>query len=249
MGLFDGLTKEGRQKAAIERASKTVLNKYALSEDRFAAMEKLRDAATEEAVVALAKRFSYAYDKSIQDEQEKEWVEETLVGLGQAALEPLRKHVRAATTLSYVLKVLGKIADPPKMLEILDELFATEPPGYTRDPQRKLQILTWLAEWDRAPAAEIARRAFPYLTDFDENVRFNAIQVLDTHRDPIAAPALVSALVRKEEESRRIKNRLAELLAETGWSVGERRAEVEAIAGALTGITLDGDKLIRAGAK
>ena len=136
------------------------------------------------------------------------------------------------------------------MLAILDELFASEPPGYTRDPQRKLQVLTWLAEWEGAPAAEIARRAVPYLTDFDENVRFNAIQVLDTHRDALATDGVVAALVRKEEESRRIKNRLAELLADAGWPIdAARRANVEAIAGTLSGVSVDGDKLVRAGAK
>ena len=247
MGLFDGLTKEGRQKAAIERAAKAVANKYAQHEDRFAAMEKLRDAGTEEAIVALANRFSYVYDKAIQDEQEKEWAENALVGLGKVAIEPLRKHALTAQTLSYVMKVLGRIADVPTMLTILDDLFAKEPPGYTRDPQRKIQILTFVLEWEGAPPAEVSRRIAPYLTDFDENVRFNAIQVLESHRDAGAATAAVDALVRKEEESRRIKNRLAELIADGGWSLGERAADVAAMG--LTTVTVEGDKLVRAGAK
>lgn len=254
MGLFDGLTKEGRQKAAIERAAKTVANKFAQHEDRFAAMEKLRDAGTasdsalaEGAIHALAHRFSYVYDKAIQDEQEKEWAENALVGLGKAAIEPLRKHALSAQTLSYVMKVLGRIADVPTMLAILDDLFAKEEPGYTRDPQRKIQILTFVLEWEGAPAAEVAKRVAPYVTDFDENVRFNAIQVLEAHRDVVAAPAAVAALVRKEEESRRIKNRLAELIADAGWPLGERAAEVAALG--LTTVSVDGDKLIRAGAK
>src|SRR5262245_2874638 len=122
MGLFDLLSKEGRAKSALERAKKKVMNSFLQSPDRFAAMEKLRDIGTEEALYGLAKRFSFVYDKGIEDEQEKEWVESTLVAAGENAVGAVRRFLLEADTVSYPLRVLEKIAQKERVLTIVDEL-------------------------------------------------------------------------------------------------------------------------------
>ena len=253
MGIFDLFSKEGRAKSALDRHVKKVNDKWAQSADRFAAMEGLREIGTEAAIDGLLRRFGYVYDKTIEDEQEKEWVESNLVALGERALPSVRKYILSGETISYPLRVLGQIAKPDKVLAIVDELCAREEPGYTRHPQKKIQMLSWLGEWSGADRVDVGRRIIPYLKDFDENVRFAAIDGL-AHLKPDESEArgpLIDALVRPEEESRRIKVRLAEVLAEAGFTIDDtpehKEAVTKLVAGSLPEFTISQDKLTKKG--
>lgn len=249
MGLFERLSKEGRAKSALARQIKKVANKHSLSQDRFAAMEKLRENGSEEAITGLVRRFSYVYDKTIEDEQEKEWVFDVLVNMGERAVDPVRRYALSADTLSWPLRVLERIAPTDRMLAIVDELIEREPPEYTRDPTRKLQIMTWLGEWRGAPDEAIARRLLPYVGDFDETVRYTSIDTLSRHKhEETARLPLLDALVRPEEESRRIKVRIAEVLADAGWTVTDRKEAVSRLlADELPEFGMQHDKLVRKG--
>ncbi|HNF99133.1 MAG TPA: hypothetical protein PK493_17675, partial [Pseudomonadota bacterium] len=66
----------------IQRAS----DKHAQSPDRFRALELLRDDGSADAIIGLLRRFSFVYDKTIEDEQEKEWVYHELVAMGPKVL-------------------------------------------------------------------------------------------------------------------------------------------------------------------
>ena len=56
---------------ALQRAIKKAHNKIAQSADRWAALEKLREEGSEEALYALFRRFSFAATKLSEDEVEK----------------------------------------------------------------------------------------------------------------------------------------------------------------------------------
>lgn len=249
MGLFDLFSKEARAKGALERAIAKVTNKFAQSPDRFAAMEKLRDDGSDEALYGLCRRFSFKYDKTIEDEQEKEWALHALVGKGEAAIPAVRRYLKEAESISWAFKVLEGIAGPEQLLPIIDEVVAREEPGYTRDPGRKLELLTVLGEWHGAPKAEVARRIVPYLADFDQNVRFQAIEALSHQADEaVGKAALLDAMLRPEEEARRIKMRAAEVLAAEGWTVTERKEQVAALLeNDLRDFGMHHDKLVRKG--
>ena len=253
MGLMDLFSREGRAKGALQRNIARVSNKFAQSPDRFAAMEKLREEGSEEALYGLCRRFSFKYDKGIEDEQEKNWCVEALVSKGERAIPAVRRYAKEASTLSWALKILEQItqsdAGAQKMLEIIDELLAGSEPGYTRDPSRKLEMLVFLSEWHGAPAKDVAPRVVPYLKDFDQNVRFAAIDALAHQPDEASTrAALLDAMLRPEEEARRIKVRAAEILAEQGWTVTDRKEQVAAlIAGDLTQFGMHHDKLVRKG--
>jgi hypothetical protein len=241
MGFFDLFSKEGRVKSARQRNITRVSSKYAQSPDRFAAMEKLRQDGSDEALFGLMKRFSFKYDKTIEDEQEKEWVVQVMQEKGEAAIPAVIRYAKEADSWSWSLKILDHILRGEKLLPVLDELLAREEPTYTRDPSRKLEALTFLADWRGVSDAEIARRIVPYVADFDEGVRFQAIEAISHHPDEATVrEALLAALLRPEEESRRIKVRAAGLLAEHGWSLGDHEAAVAALAAqALPEFTVD----------
>jgi hypothetical protein len=249
MGIFDLLSKEGRARSALDSAIKKTTNKFVQSQDRYSAMEKLRDLGSDEALYGLCRRFGINVDKTIEDEQEKQWVQDTLVGLGDRALPPVRKWIMQGETASYAFSVLEQIAPPEKVLEIVDELLAREEPGYARHPQKKIQVLSWLGEWTKTEPAEVARRVAPYLKDFDETVRFTAVEALAharPHEETSRGP-LVEALLRPEEESRRILVRIAEVLAERGWRVDEAQGPrlAELVAAKLPEFSIDKDRRLQ----
>jgi HEAT repeat protein len=243
MGFFDLLSKEGRQKSALEGAVKKVQDKYGQSPDRYAAMEKLKEIGTDDALFGLCKRWNMNYDKTIEDEAEKQFVVDSLVGLGDRAIPAIRRFLKDSERVSFALRVLEQIGSEEKTLEIIDEVLAKEEPGYTRDPSKKHQLVTWLGQW-HGPAVEVSKRVVPYLADFDEQVRFVAIEAVAAHPDEANARLpLLEALLRPEEESRRIKMRAAEVLAKLNWTVTERKDDVQKLLGDLTVFGMEHDKL------
>ena len=215
-GLF---SKEKSLQKTIERA----MNKLAQQPDRLTALEKLKEDGSDAALFGLCRRFSITSGKAVEDETEKHWVVDALVAAGSAALPPLVRFMKSSDHLSYPLLALERMGDKAKVLEITDELFATESPGYVRMPDRRIDLIRWFREWKPATDAEIVSRLAPYVTDFDENSRSAAIEGM-AGRDP----ELIAALLRPDEESGRIKRQIFEVLAAAKAPLGDQAAAVGA---------------------
>jgi HEAT repeat protein len=218
-GLF---SKERALQRTIEKAT----NKLAQQPDRWGALEKLREDGTEDALFGLCKRWSVTSLKGVEDEQEKAWVVDILVEKGDTSLAPLVRYMKTAEQLSFALRVLEKIADHDKQLVVIDELLKSEPPGYVRMPDRRIDLIKWFGEHPGMTDDDVIPRLVPYLADFDENSRFGAIEGL-AGRDParIVGP-LIDALIRPEEESGRIRRTIIEALQRTKAPLGERASQV-----------------------
>jgi hypothetical protein len=226
-GLF---SKEKTLQRTIDKAT----NKLSQQTDRWAALEKLKEEGSDAALLGLCRRFSITSMKGVEDEAEKLWVVDTLVGKGEAVLAPLIRYMKTAEQLAFPLRVLERIASRDKVLEVVDQLFASEPPGYVRMPERRIDLLRWFSEWKPATDDELIQRFTPYVTDFDENVRFVAIDGMATRTPAKIAPPLIAALLRPEEESGRIKRAIVEVLEKSQAPLGEQAGAVAAIlAGAL----------------
>ncbi len=221
-GLF---TKKSPLQRTIEKAT----NKLSQQPDRWGALEKLREDGSDEALLGLCKRFGITSLKGVEDEQEKAWVVDVLVEKGGASLDPVRRYMKSADQISFPLKVLERIADHDKVLQVVDELLAAEPPGYVRMPERRIDLIKWFTEWKGATDDEVIPRVTPYVSDFDENVRFTAIDGLAA-RDPkkIAGP-LIDGLLRPDEESGRIRRTFVEVLERTKAPLGDRAKQVAAM--------------------
>lgn len=227
-GLF---SKERQLQKTIEKAT----NKLAQQPDRWGALERLREDGSEEALFGLCKRFGVTSMKGVEDEQEKTWVVDVLAEKSTTnlpgVLAALKRFMKSSDelSLSFPLRVLERVADHDTVLATVDELLASEPPGYARFPDRRIDLLKWFTEWKGATDDEVISRVTPYLPDFDENVRFTAIDGLGP-RDPqrIAGP-LVDALVRPEEESGRIRRTIVEVLEKRQVPLGARAQEVAAM--------------------
>jgi len=221
-GLF---SKEKALQKTIDKAT----NKLSQQPDRWGALEKLKGDGSEEALLGLCRRFAITSMKGVEDEAEKLWVVDTLVAKGPEALAPVVRYMKTAEQLAFPLRVLERIATREKVIEVADQLFASETPGYVRMPERRIDLLRWFSEWKPATDDEVVSRFTPYVTDFDENVRFTAIDGM-ANRDPKKiAPPLIAALLRPEEESGRIKRTIVEVLEKSQAPLGAQAAAVGAI--------------------
>ncbi len=217
---------------ALQRTIDKATNKLAQQPDRWGALERLREDGSDEALFGLCKRFGITAMKGVEDEQEKSWVGDVLVEKGAAVIPALVRYMKSAEQLSFPLRVLERVGDHDQQLAVVDELLASEPPGYVRMPDKRIDLLKWLAEHKSMTDDEVIARVTPYVTDFDENSRFTAIEGLSTKEPAKIAKPLIDALVRPEEESGRIRRTIVEVLERTKAPLGDRAAEV---AGMLTG--------------
>ncbi|HET9619952.1 MAG TPA: hypothetical protein VFP84_01205 [Kofleriaceae bacterium] len=233
-GLF---SKEKALQKTIEKAT----NKLSQQPDRFAALEKLKEDGSDDALVGLCKRFAITSMKGVEDEQEKHWVVDVLVEKGERVLGPLVRYMKSADGLAFPLRVLERVASREQVLEIADQLFASEQPGYVRMPERRIDLLHWFGDWKPATDDEIVARFTPYVTDFDENVRFAAIDGMARRAPEKIAPPLIAALIRPEEESGRIKRAIVEVLESHQVPLGDQADKVQAV---LTGPLGDDFKVV-----
>ena len=227
-GLF---SKEKSLQKTIDKAT----NKLAQQVDRWGALEKLKEEGTGEALYGLCKRFGITSMKGVEDEQEKNWVVDTLVAAGSATLAPLVRYMKNAEQLAFPLKVLERVADRAKIIDVVDQLFASEPPGYVRMPERRIDLLRWFSEWKPATDEDVISRFTPYVSDFDENSRFAAIDGMASRTPEKIGPPLIAALIKPEEESGRIKRTIVEVLERRNVPLGDQGAAVTAaLAGPLS---------------
>ena len=189
-------------------------------------MEALATEGSDEALYGLLRRFGMMYDKSIEDEQEKEWVFDTLVSKGETALPAVKRYLAAADSVSWPLRLLQKVA-PSKdaEIEIVAEVLARHEPGYERDPTKKIQLIRHigLMKHPKGPAL-----VAPYLADMDEGVRFASIEaLLALKNEEVAREKLLELFVSDAEESLRLRIRIAEGFADLRWLVQGFRGGVE----------------------
>ena len=225
MGILDLFSKQGRVERARASNIKGALNKYAQSGDRFKNLQALRDDGTEEAIYGLLRRFGMMYDKTIEDEQEKDWVFEVLVEKGASIIPSLKRYLLTAESISWPLRLLEKVANKEQALDVLKEGLARHEPGYERDPTKKIQLLNHLAAFKdgRVPPLLV-----PYLGDMDEGVRYATVEALVRQADEaVARVPLLEQFVSEQEDSLRIRIQIADGFAALGWAVTGYRDSFE----------------------
>ncbi len=226
LGIFDFLGGKGkgdRPKAArdLARLERMVGNKLSQNYDRQEAIDELSKIADAASSAALLKRFDWTLEPSITDQEEKASCLAGIVAAGEAALDPIRRYCKKAESLTWPLKALVEIVPaervPEEMLAILDQ-FDTE---YMRNPEPKVQLLQALEAY---PSEEVRVAVEPFLGDASETVRFNAANAVFAVNDKESVPALVATL--DGEESLRVKNRIAQGLAERAFVIPEELRDI-----------------------
>jgi len=215
MALF-GLFAKKSDTDLLKKHAERATNRRAQAVDRWDGIQALLKIGTPEAIEALLPRFTFYVDPSITDQEEKDSAFEGIVRAGEAAIAPIVAFMRRAESISMPLKMLDRIATQTAVIEKLTELLSEMDVEYERDPQRKIQMLSALEERRDPRIAPVVAR---FLRDANETARFHAVGTLLSQ--PEAAEhreALVACLL--AEDSVRVRNRILEAFASSGWDVG-----------------------------
>jgi HEAT repeat protein len=222
MGLFDLFSKktasDSKSKEVspreLARLTRLVSNKMSQNYERQEAIEQLSQMANAAGASALLRRFDFSMEPSIVDQDEKEAAVQGIVAAGQAALDPIHSYCARAESLNWPLKVLRQIVPNEQMVQellTLLDLFDTE---YMRNPEPKIQLISMLGEY-KTP--EVREAVEPFLSDVNESVRFHAAGTIFAMADAEALQPLIEALA--QEESLRVKNRVARGLEQAAWEI------------------------------
>ena len=218
MGLFDFFGGGSIEKQIGKHAAR-IKKKDAQQEDRIASAYWLAENGSTEAIMALLGRFEMTYEHLMKDSQEKDAVQALVLELGETALPAIEHFLRRSKQFARPLALYQAISGDEKTLELLFEMLTIESKKSELKPDKKKALLIKLAEFQDARAG---LKALPFLDDFDEGVRFGAIEVLaaQTETEEIRA-GLLGALSNEDEESNRVRVRIAEIAGGRRWPLGE----------------------------
>ena len=132
--------------------------------------------------------------------------------------------------IAWGLRALAEVVPAERVLEIVVRELARLGREYTRDPEKKLVLLTWLVEHHAgATSGELEGALLPLLEDFSDDVRISATRAL-AHLAPSEAgrDALIQLLLR-DRDNARVRGEVLDALAQLGADVKGHRPSVEAL--------------------
>lgn len=214
MGLFDFFTREGK----LTRHARRMGDRDAQQEDREVSASWLYEDGSRQAIEGLLRRFEFSMTQQIKDQGEKERVYQLLKALGDDVVEPVKDWLRAGKEYAWPLRLLAELQGDQAAIDLVFELLDAERKKAGFHPERKRELLVWLAE-HRHP--EALGHAVPFLEDFDESVRVAATEVVVAQNDDAARAPLLARLADPEEESNRMKHRICEAFQARAWPVDD----------------------------
>jgi hypothetical protein len=235
MGWFDWIT--GGEDGQVKRHVKRIRNLNAQAEDRTASAHWLAEHGSEEAIIGLLGRFTITYEHRMKDTEEKNLVTDLLRGLGKDRIAgPIRAWCRKNEAFARPLSVVNDLEGGSAAVDLLLDMLGREVDPFKTEKKR--QILIKLSDY---VDERIVERVPACLEDFDEGVRYAAAEALIAQDVPSVQVDLAKALARRDEESNRLRVRIAEAFHKRQWSLGEH---AEAVAERPpVGWTVDGDRV------
>jgi hypothetical protein len=223
MGLLDFLS--GGHEAQLKRQTKKASNINAQPEDREAAARWLYEDGSEGAIYGLLGRFDVTIENQMKDAAEKEFVFDLLLALGAPVLEPTRVYVERCKSIAYPLRLIETVGGRSELVTVLLHLLDREATREDFKSEPKKQLLIRAAECrDPRFLASAAR----FLTDFDEGVRYAASEVIIAQESEEGRLPLLQALANAEEESNRLRQRIADIFFLRKWSLEPRVEDLAA---------------------
>ncbi len=216
MGLFDffkSKTDEPVKKVGgTSKWAGRANDKRAQAYDRTEALQNLADLGTVEAAEALLKRFTFAIDPSISDQEEKEIAFRGVLNAGREAIEPIRAFALRAESLAWPMKLLRSMLNEAEFVGEMLEWLKRWDTEYSKFIDPKLQLL---GAFEEHQDPRIVDSVAPFLEDVSEQARFTAASALLAQNDPRVCAMLLPLLL--DDESVRIRARIADGYTKAGW--------------------------------
>jgi hypothetical protein len=242
MGIFDlfksgGPKKEkgGKKASPAAKWAEKAGDKRAQNYDRQEALQALAEMGTADAAQALLKRFTFYMEPSITDQEEKDLAYRGVLRAGKEALDPVRAFAAKAESVAWPMKIAKELLTEEEYVDELVAWLAKWDTDYAKFVDPKVQLLVALEEF-KSP--KIREAVEPFLLDVHEPARFHAVMTTFAQANAESLPALLSTLV--DEESLRVRSKIADGLVAAGWEIPEK--EREAVRKSLpSGYTIDGE--------
>ena len=225
MGLFDlfkskGKDGEKKKSSPAAKYAEAAGSKRAQAYDRQEAIQELSKLASADAAEALLRRFTFNTDPSITDQEEKDLAFEGILKAGRDAIEPVRAFAAKAESLRWPMRILKELLEEEELVDELIVWLAKWDTEYAKFIDPKLQILEELGDHVNPKIRPAVDR---FLEDVNEPARFNAVVAILAQREAEALDKLLSLML--EEESVRVRSKLADGLAELGWEIPDDRRD------------------------
>lgn len=204
----------------ISGPAKVVADKRAQTYDRLEAIQTLVAMNTPEASAALLKRFTFTIDPSITDQEEKDIALRGIISTGKDVVPAIIEFCAKAEALTWPLKILAELLDDEEYRDELIGLLDRFDTEYARNVEPKIHIIQALEDVVHEDVRSAVERFFE---DVNETVRFHAVQTTFAQGMPQSVEALIDLLA--QEESVRVKNKIAEGLLVRGWTIPEKRRD------------------------
>lgn len=240
MGFLDLFGGKG-SKGGLRKLAQKVTEKYGPPENRQKAIQQLADQGSAEALAVLCLRFTIRADPGITDDEEKENVRSILVDAGEAAVGPVKEFLaHQESGVSWGLRVLAALRPPADVVATALGLLHKLGREYTRDPEKKLVLLSWLAEHhgDLTPLAQppgdgaisvVDDTLLPLLEDFADDVRIAAVRVVARQPPQEKARVALLELLVRDRDNARVRGEVLQALVDLGADVRGYRPTVEAL--------------------
>jgi hypothetical protein len=216
-----------RQEKRITRHKKHIKNKFGQGEDRQKAIDFFQSLPGTEGALGLLERFMVNVEPSIRDESEKGQVFSILVDRGTESVEAVELYLNrkdaANVPVTWALKVLDAICEPEEAAGVIIRALEQLGTSYTREPERKVALVTQLAEYDDE---RVVPALIPFLRDHRDEVQLEAIRALTRRADETGREPMLELMI-DEDTPVRIRAQLAAALQQLGWAVKGYRKKVE----------------------
>jgi HEAT repeat protein len=228
MGFLDFLfDKEKAAERKVGKLKKTLTNMYVQPPERKYAIQQLRDIGSDDAIDALLARFVEQAPNTTVDVDEKEYCYEMLADMSAHPDKNVRSRVENYLhehdeRINWPLKVLTDIVSKEEMTTFITELLADCNTEYTRNPEKKQELVLRAADLE---SEELSEQVARFAADDNETIRFLAIEALIKQADDELVQKVFKERIR-EETSIRILKKIAEVFADNKeWIIPEEERE------------------------
>lgn len=209
----------------IEKSAKLAANPFAQPEVRTREMQRLLKDQSPPALRGVLRRFSANAQGHIADEEEKTWLSDALVDVGEHAQAPLEDYIRSEDKLSYALGTYRRIVGPEGAVRFFCQVLREIGPSDYRRIEAKLQLVLELGE--HADDEEVARTLTEHLHDHSDDVRWSVLAWAEKQATRDDLPEGVrqqlarqlGQLVCEPQVSMRIAQRAAQMLCALAWQL------------------------------
>jgi hypothetical protein len=176
MGLLDSIF--GGDKPTqknIDKLVTRVKERYAQPEYRREAMERLLAWGTPESLAGALSRFTVVAQSPHWDEEEKRWLVDEIVALGEPGKAALRAFLAKENHIAFAAKALSRLDGADEyVLDLAAALKARKPEDY-RSVQGKAELVACLTETGDARAVEAL---LPYIDDHGDDVQCACVDAI-----------------------------------------------------------------------